>query len=47
MPSPETNMQNTSPKLAIITPPIEPTTASQQSKKLPNPLVFTSKQQKL
>ena len=40
-------MWNASPKPAIVTPPIEPTTALQRSKKLLDPLVFTSKRQKL
>ena len=37
------NMQNVSPKLVIVIPPIELITISQQSKKLLDLLVFTSK----
>ena len=43
MSSLEADIWNASPKLVIATPPIEPTTASQQSEKLPDPLVFTNK----
>ena len=43
MSSLKADTRNTSPKLAIVTPPIEPTTALQQSEKLLDPLVFTSK----
>jgi hypothetical protein len=38
------NTWNASPKLVVVTPPIELTTALQQSEKLLDPLVFTSKQ---
>ena len=41
------NTRNISPKLAIVTPPIEPTTTLQRSEKLLNPLVFTGKRQEL
>jgi hypothetical protein len=37
------NIWNTSPELAIVIPPIELTIILQQFKKLPDPLVFTSK----
>ena len=39
----EAVMQNASPKLVIITPPIELTTTLQQFEKQLDPLVFTSK----
>ena len=43
----EANTRNIGPKLVIVTPPVEPTTALQRSKKLLDPLVFTSKRQEL
>ena len=41
--SPEANIRNASPKLVVVIYPIEPTTILIRSKKLLDPLVFTSK----
>jgi hypothetical protein len=43
----EANTRNASPEPAIVTPPVEPTTALQRSEKLLDPLVFTGKRQEL
>jgi hypothetical protein len=46
-PFPEPFTRNASPEPAIVTPPVEPTTASQRSEKLPDPPVFTGKRREL
>ena len=45
-PSLEINTRNESPKPIVVTYP-EPTTAPQRSERLPDPLIFTSKQREL